>query len=335
VAARLRGAGGGRSLVLSGHIDTVPRGAAPWTRDPFGGEISAGRLYGRGSCDMKSGIAIALYVLEELVRGGARLRGDLIFESVVDEEFGGVNGTLAGRVRGYRADAAIITEPSALRICPAQRGGRVLHLTFRSPADIFSSSREPRTVIDQAARFLERLRDFAAARSARAPRHPLYAHVPHPVPVSVTNLSTGGWGWTEPMTVPSLCRVELFFQAMPGETEEELMAHFRDWLGTLEDAPEVEAPIRWLPGSAISPDEPLVRELAACARETLGQEPPVQGIEAPCDMYVFHHFGIPAVLWGAAGANMHAPDEYVEIASLDAAARVLANFVRRWCGVAS
>ena len=133
VGARQSGHGGGRSLVLSGHIDTVPVGAAPWTREPFGAELDGDRLYGRGANDMKAGVAMNLFVVEALTDLGVRLCGDLIFESVVDEEFGGVNGTLAGRLMGFNADAAVITEPSFLRICPAQRGGRTVHVSFYAP----------------------------------------------------------------------------------------------------------------------------------------------------------------------------------------------------------
>ena len=124
VGSRRKGTGGGRSLILSGHIDTVPRGTQPWTRDAFGGEIDGNRLYGRGSNDMKAGVGINLFMAEAVAALRLKLAGDLIVETVADEEFGGVNGTLAGRLRGYVADAAIVTEPSFLRICPAQRGGR-------------------------------------------------------------------------------------------------------------------------------------------------------------------------------------------------------------------
>jgi acetylornithine deacetylase len=88
-----------------------------------------------------------------------------------------------------------------------------------------------------------------------------------------------------------------------------------------------------LPGSAISRSEAIVKELAACAKGVLSAEPPVTGIEGPCDLFVFHHFGIPGVLWGARGGNTHAADEYVEIDSLVAAAKVLLLLVVRWCGV--
>src|SRR5581483_10394096 len=113
----LQGAGGGRSLILSGHVDTVPADSpVPWKYPPFGASVEGGRLFGRGAWDMKAGVAMNLAVLRALRQSGIVLSGDLIFESVVDEEFGGVNGTLAARLRGYNAEAAVIGEPTSLRI---------------------------------------------------------------------------------------------------------------------------------------------------------------------------------------------------------------------------
>jgi acetylornithine deacetylase len=343
VASRRRGAGGGRSLILSGHVDTVPRGTQPWTRDAFGGEIDGNRLYGRGSNDMKAGVAMNLFIAEAVSALGLRLDGDLIFESVVDEEFGGVNGTVAGRVRGYLADAAIVTEPSFLRVCPAQRGGRVVHITFSAAGGILSESEFPAGVVDQVTHFLNALRGFSEQRRRNARPHPLYAHHPDPVPVSVTKIFTSPWGTGEPITVPEECKVELYWQLMPGERQSDVEREFAEWFdGMLASAPRqfprrpaLEQVIRWLPGSAIDASSPLVTGLAACASEVLGHLPPVAGIEGPCDMFAFHEFGIPAVLWGPRGGNTHAADEYVEIDSVVAATKALLLFVARWCGVSN
>ena len=342
VGARRRGAGGGRSLVLSGHIDTVPAGTQPWTRDPFGGEIEGNRLYGRGSNDMKAGVAANLFVLRALADLEIELAGDLVFETVVDEEFGGVNGTLAGRLAGYNGDAAVISEPSFLRICAAQRGGRTAHITLSAPSGgILKEGGAPPGVIEQLRCFLDHLPEFTQRRRKAAPAHRLYPQ-PDPVPVSVARISTGPWGFREPPSNPDTCQIELFWQAMPGETVEEVDAQFGAWIEDLVAAeprlfasrPRVEFPIRWLPGSAIDPDEPLVRELSACAADVLGKPPAVVGIEGPCDMYVFHQVaGTPAVLWGARGGNTHKADEYVELDSAAAAAETLLLFVCRWCGV--
>jgi len=340
IGAVRSGTGGGKSLVLSGHIDTVPAGTAPWTRDPFGGQVEGNRLYGRGANDMKAGVAANLFVAEALSSLDVELAGDLIFETVVDEEFGGVNGTLAGRLMGFNADAAVISEPSFLRISPAQRGGRMLHITFTAQNAGILASGAASGVIDQLRTFLSALPRFAELRLRTSPRHPLYAHLDNPVPVTVARVHTAPWGTSEPPNVPDICRVELFWQAMPGETVEEVDAQFNAWFDDLvrenptvfAEHPKLIHPIRWLPGSAIATDQPLVAEFASVVESTLGFAPPVQGIEGPCDMYVFHDFGIPAVLWGPRGGNTHMPDEYVEIDSLVESTKALLAFVCSWCG---
>ncbi len=340
VAGRLAGSGGGKSLILSGHIDTVPSGTLPWTRDPFGAQIEADRLYGRGSNDMKAGVATNLFVARAVRELRLPLRGALTVESVVDEEFGGVNGTLAARLRGYLADAAVISEPSFLRVCPAQRGGRTADITFQVPNGGVLAEAMEAGIADQLAWFLSQIPGFAALRRTAAPRHDLYAHLANPVPVSVLKLHSGPWGMGEPMATAGVCKVELFWQTMPGEEKAVVDAQFRGWMdGVVKQrpelfpvAPDVEFPLRWLPGSAISADEPLVRELAACAAQVSGTSPVIAGIEGPCDLFVFQQaFGMPAVLWGARGGNTHGADEYVEIDTVVDAAKALLLFVRRWC----
>ncbi|MBM3738973.1 MAG: M20/M25/M40 family metallo-hydrolase [Acidobacteria bacterium] len=337
VFARLRGSGGGQSLILSGHIDTVPVGGASWTHPPFGATESGGRMYGRGVWDMKAGVASALAVIERLRRESITLRGDLLFESVVDEEFGGVNGTLAGRVRGCLADAAILGEPSKLRVTPAQRGGRIFHVTFRSAGDIFANDHGP-TAVEQLSRFLNTLPGFQAMRLERAPRSDFYLQA-NPVPVFVTNIQTSQWGSSEPIAIPSQCRLEIYYETMPGETQQEIEAQFFEWLDSISSdrhvfpsPPEVTRPIRFLPASFTPRDHPFIKHFSACASRVLGSPPPVEGIEAPCDMYVFHQFGMPALLWGPNGGNAHLPDEYTDLDSLDQSTEVLYEFAKSWCG---
>ncbi len=340
IGARLKGTGGGRSLVLSAHVDTVPAGTLPWTRSPFSGDVLGNRLFGRGSNDMKAGVCANLFVIEALRDLGIALRGDLLFETVVDEEFGGSNGTLAGRLMGYNGDAAIISEPSFLRVCAAQRGGRVAHITLHGGPNggVLTEGDFPTGVLNPLRTFLNAIPDFAKRRRRSAPAHPMYAHHTDPVPVALTKLTTGPWGSREPQRVPDTCQLELYWQAMPGETQDRIESEFFEWLSevskTLPVAPEVAFPIRWLPGSSISADTALVKQLTASAAEVLGTSPPVVGIEGPCDMFVFQQlFGIPAVLWGARGGNTHNADEYVEIDSLIDATKVLLAFVCRWCEV--
>jgi acetylornithine deacetylase len=172
--------------------------------------------------------------------------------------------------------------------------------------------------------------------------HELYAGHADPVPVSITKVFTAPWGTGEPVTIPETCNIEMYWQFMPGETQEEIDAEFFTWLDrvcastpqTFTSRPEVVLPIRWLPGSAIPKAHPFVTAFAEAATAALGSEPEITGFEAPCDMYVFHQWGVPALLWGPTGANTHAADEYVDLDSVVATAKALLVFVTRWCGVA-
>jgi acetylornithine deacetylase len=310
--------------------------------NPFSGDIVDNRLYGRGSNDMKAGVGISLFAAETLRELKVKLEGNLIVESVVDEEFGGVNGTLAGRLKGFNGDAAIIGEPTSLKVCPAQRGGHFAHITFRSPGGILIREQESVGVIDQVRHFLVALNSFAEQRRRTTHLHDLYSELSDPVPVMVTRLFTAPWGNLEPIGIPETCKLQLYWQSMPGEDPVQVEKQFRDWLEDLVQAapeifvekPVVESPLRALPGSAISRKDPLVTEFVGSAGQILGAPPVVVGMEAPCDMFVFHQFGMPALLWGPKGGNTHTGDEYVEIDSLVLAARVLLSFVCRWCGVA-
>lgn len=341
LSAVRKGSGGGRSLILSGHIDTVPAGTLPWTRDPFTPERDGDYLYGRGSNDMKAGVAINLFVLQMLDRLGITLKGDLTFESVVDEEFGGVHGTIAARLRGSVADAAVITEPSALRICPAQRGGRTVHLLFTAVGGVLNGG-PGAGVVTQLKCFMDALPAFAEQRKRNCKGHPLYSHCSDPVPVTITKITTGPWGTTEPITVPEECRVELYWQLMPGEEQADVDLEFQAWFDSVvveaphifSETPQVTSAVRWLPGSAIPADAPLCIELQQAAKQVLGVEPVIQGMEAPCDMFAFHQFGIPAVLWGPTGGAAHGSDEFVTISSTLRAAAALLLFACSWCGVA-
>ncbi len=343
LSAVWRGSGGGKSLLLSGHADTVPRGSEPWHHDPFAATVEGNRLYGLGANDMKGGIGAMIVAVEALRQAGVRLRGDLFVETIVDEEFGGVNGTLAGRVRGPNPDAAIICEPSHNVICPAQMGGRTAHITLRSgSAGILSGGAPETRVVDQLEYLLGRIREFASQRRHDAPAHALYPSSRDPVPVWVTKVSAGGWGPGEPITIPGCCRIELYWQTMPGEEQPQIERAFFSWLDAATSArpdlfpapPEVRFPIEWLPGSALDPQHELVTRLATTFQDAAGVPAQVRGIEGPCDMFVFHQmFGVPAVLFGPKGGNTHAPDEWVDLDSVFLTAQVLTRFVCSWCEV--
>jgi acetylornithine deacetylase len=151
---------------------------------------------------MKGGVGTNLFVVEALRALGIDLRGDLVFETVVDEEFGGVNGPLAGRLKGFNADAAVISEPSFLRICPAQRGGRTVHIKLSAAGGVLSEGKLPASVMDQLRHLLVKIQEFAEQRRAGAVVAELYAGSADPVPVSITKVFTAPGERRSPLPFP-------------------------------------------------------------------------------------------------------------------------------------
>ena len=227
-----------------------------------------------------------------------------------------------------------------MRVCPAQRGGRTAHITLYAPGGgVLTNGAYPGGVAAALRCFLVGLPLFEARRRQSAPCHFAYRQSPDPVPVSITKVITGPWGSGEPVGVPEQCRIEMYWQTMPGETQDAIEREFFEWFHTLVAAspqvftplPTVEFPIRWMPGSSLSQHHPLVASFVATTGRVLGKTPVVEGIEGPCDLFVFHEFGIPSVLWGPIGGNTHAADEYVELESLEDAAAALLVFLCDWC----
>jgi acetylornithine deacetylase len=341
VLARRKGRGGGKSLLLSGHIDTVPLGVQPWKHDPFRATIEKGRLYGLGSYDMKSGIAVMLGVMSTLNELGVTLKGDLLAETVVDEEFGGVNGTLAGRVRGDNADAVIITEPSNLAIHNGGRGGMVVNFALTGPEGIIFANEEPGHAIRMLAHFLKWVDIFRQRRRAKVPGWvggPL-----DPVPVWVTKVSAGGWGTNVPITVPAEARVELYYQLMPGEEEvkvkEELFAWLdemvADKLNDFAGRPSLTFPYRFLPASEIPIDSPIIQALNRCVQRVTGSAAEVRPLPAPSDLFtVQRDFNLQGIHFGPRGGGAHAADEYVELEDLITVIKAITLLALDWCEAA-
>ena len=341
LAARLEGAGSGPALILSGHIDTMPAGKTHWDHDPFGGDIDGNRLYGRGSFDMKGGVAAELMALKVLRDSGTKLAGDVVFETVVDEEHAGANGTLANRLAGYTGDGAIIPEPSSLQLYPAHKGFRIVHLSLRGKSGMSFAGEELPNPVESIGLLIEGFKAFRERRRRTAPRLAEYAHDPDPVPVFMNKLQAGEFSLNIPMQIPETCTLEVYWQTMPGESQEAIDAELFDFLGRwVGDHPALQSfeiehrfSHRWMPGTRIEPDRPILAAVAGAGAEVLGRPVEVMGAPFPCDLFVFSHFAIPGVVFGPCGANCHGSDEYVEIDSLVRLTQTLVLAVVRFCGL--
>jgi acetylornithine deacetylase len=336
VVGTRRGRGGGRSLILNAHIDTVePGDTTRWTYPPFAAEVVDGRIFGRGACDMKAGLATHLAALAALSDAGMRPKGDVIVESVISEEDGGA-GTLAAILRGYRADGAIITEPTNLEVIPAQGGSLVfrLHVPGRSAHACVRD--EGVSAIEKFLVLHEALRSFEAERNA-AIDHPLYAQIANKIPINVGVVKGGSW----PSSVPEWLEAEGRAGLIPGE---DLDAFGEAFSGVIRRAADGDAWLRdhppvveWFSGqfapAEIPRDSPLVNAVSAAHRAVTGDAATLTGVTYGADMRHFVHVGeVPCLMYGAGDVRLaHFTDESIAIQDVVMATKVVGVAIATWC----
>ncbi|HEU4455055.1 MAG TPA: M20/M25/M40 family metallo-hydrolase, partial [Longimicrobium sp.] len=267
VLGRLPGAGGGPSLMLYAHLDTV---GIEGMADPFSGEERGGRVYGRGAYDMKGGLAACLSAVRTLRDAGVRLRGDLLIAAVADEEVASIG--MAELLRHATADAAIVTEPTEMRICLAHKGFVWLEVETFGRAAHGSRFGEGIDANMRMGRFLARL-DGLEKELRASPPHPLVG--PPSLHAAVLRGGTGA------STYAAHCRLEIERRTVPGETEELVLAQIRSITDALAaEDPTFRAEVRATltrGGFEAPADAPVVRSVLGAAAEVLGSEPEIVG----------------------------------------------------------
>jgi acetylornithine deacetylase len=337
LVARLPGSGGGRSLMLNGHVDVVPPGdLATWADDPFSGRLSDGEVYGRGACDMKGGVVSALSALLALHRSGAALRGDVLFAAVVGEEDGGL-GTYATLDRGWRADACVITEPTNLDLLVANGGALTFRLRVPGRAAHASVRTSGVSAVEKFHPVFAALRALEAARNARV--DPVMARWDVAYPLEIGTVRAGDWS----STVPDLLVAEGRFGVMLDEPVPGARAAFEaavagacaadPWLA---DHPVT---VEWWGGQFASGRLPADNDLGARmgrAHERAGGGPQeVWGAPYGSDLRLLAAAGVPTLHYGPGDSALaHAADERVPLAELHTATRALALLALDVCGLA-
>jgi acetylornithine deacetylase len=322
VTGRLRGSGGGRSLMLNAHYDTV--GVEGMTA-PFSADVRDGRLYGRGAYDMKGALAACLGAAKAIVDAGTGLAGDLVIAAVADEE----DASLGTRdlVERIRVDGAIVTEPTALDLCVAHKGFVWIELEVEGRA---AHGSKPDLGVDanvRMARVLARVGDLIGVLATRPP-HPLVG----PPSLHVATVR-GGAGLS---TYAARCLAGLERRTIPGETEAQVLRELDDVLDAARrEDPSLRITRRHLltrdPFEA-SPHGVVARALTAALTEVRGEAPAVTGETPWMDSAVLAAHGVDTVVCGPAGAGAHAAEEWVDLESVMRLAAALAGAARRYCG---
>jgi acetylornithine deacetylase len=331
------GGSGGRSLVLNSHVDVVsPEPVSHWSYDPWGAQIVGDRMYGRGACDMKSGVSAMVYAVRAIQATGIRLKGDVILQSVIEEECTG-NGALACLERGFTGDGCLIPEPSYGKALVAQVGVLWGRIKVRGRAAHVSGANRAINAIEKTYVLIQAMRELEAQLNRQ--KHPAFQEVEWPINFNPGIIHAGDWN----STVPSECILEFRMGFYPDMSAAEAKTMVRQHL--------LEAAARdpWLKdnlpdstffgfhaeGTAINfAESPVIQVLNTSHQEVLGQPLLPSASTGTTDTRFFLlYYDIPATCYGARGENSHGIDEYVELPTLLEATKVIAVFIMDWCGV--
>jgi acetylornithine deacetylase len=333
VATWLAADHGGRSLVMNGHIDVVPPAADHlWTHPPYGAEREGDWLYGRGAGDMKAGLAAMTGAVRALRDAGMELRAPVQLQSVVEEECTG-HGALQCVLDGHVADACVLTEPHPDHLTIAQVGVLWFHVEVDGvPAHAARADRSGFNAIEAAGTILAALRKLEAELNEQPPA-PFDAFA-HPINLNPGVISGGDWASTVAASCTLSCRLALY----PGEDPAALQRRVEETVSAVQvegGSVRVRYDGFCCEGSAVATDEPVVEVLSQAYERVHGARPRLEATTATTDARHFVRNGIPAVCFGPRAERIHGVDERVSLQSMTETARVLALFIRDWCGEAS
>ena len=329
--------GGGKSIILNGHVDVVPTGPLElWDESPWSGSVNNNRIYGRGSCDMKAGLASGIFAVQILQCIGFEPTGNVMIQSVVGEESGGC-GTLTNIVKGYTADATIILEPTSLKVCPIQSGALTFRLKVQGKATHAAMRWDGVSAIEKFHLIHQSILKFEKERHQSFDIK-YYEFKDRVAPINIGTIKGGEWHSTVPESVVVEGRLGVF----PGESAQDARDAFETHLQTIsktdvwlkENLPIVE----WFEGQFESGktdiNHPLIQSLSDCYHQTTGDAPIIEGVTYGSDLRLFtNHAHIPAVLFGPGDVRLaHAANEYVEIDEVITTVKIIANMIVAWCG---
>jgi acetylornithine deacetylase len=334
VSAYREGTGGGKSLILNGHIDVVS--AEPvelWESDPYQPTRRGDRLYGRGAWDMKSGVAMNLILARLISELDIPLKGSLTVQSVIEEECTG-NGALAAALRD-RADAALITESTGQTWTHAHVGVMWFKIAITGKTWHAMQAWAGVNAIEKAMPIIAALKELDAELNRE--QHPLFTGIEHPINLNVGVITGGDW----PSTVPGHCELGCRVSMYPGVTVASMRARIEAAVAS------VAASDPWLnahppvvtyygfgsEGSTVALDHPLSLGIARWHEAITGAPIDFRIGTGINDSRYFNLSGVPCGCYGALGANAHGANEWLDVISLAPTLKVVAASVLDWCGV--
>lgn len=332
----------GHSLILNGHIDVVPAGPLDmWDSPPFEPRIIDGWLYGRGSGDMKAGLASNLFALDALTACGVAPGGDVFYQSVVEEECTG-NGALACLARGYRADAALIPEPFAEHLVTAQLGVIWFQVHLKGLPTHVAYAGTGANAIEAAIPLINALHQMEHRWNAPEKRSDDYAHMDHALNLNVGKFAGGDWTSSVPAWSTFDVRMAIFpgqsIEAAKAEIEQVILdaARGNDFLRNA--LPDIVYHGFHAEGYALSQDSSVkatsaINALDHAHRTATGEALMHEAITATTDARFFGLYAdTPALVYGPRAEAIHGFNECVDLESMRRITKATALFIADWCG---
>jgi acetylornithine deacetylase len=326
----------GKSIIICGHIDTVaPGNIENWDTIPLQATKKGGRIYGRGTSDMKAGLATGLYAIKA-VTDTVKPKGKIIFQSVIGEEDGG-SGALATCLRGYKADAGIVMEPSETKIAPKIAGAMSFKVTVLGKSVHACVKDEGISAIEKFIVIFNGLKKLEEERNKRF-KDPLYNRYTAPYALNIGTIDGGNWPGTVPENVVFEGRIGVAIGETEKEAREELEAKINkiadndSWLS--KHRPTVAWDGYSFAPSMIPLDHPIVKELGKAYYDVTGNEPVHEGMTYASDVrHLINVAKTPTTVFGPGDVRVaHGANEYVPIEQLETTVKTLALTIMRFVG---
>lgn len=327
----------GRSLILQGHVDVVPTGPTEmWTHPPFDPVIEGDWLYGRGGADMKVGLAANISALDALRRIGLQPAATVYVQSVVEEESTG-NGALMAHLRGYKADAALISEPEAERLVRANVGVLWFQIEVRGVPVHVRQMGTGANAIDAAYRVIGELRRLEDEWNAEKVKYEHFKNENHPINLNIGKIEGGDWA----SSVPCWCKIDCRVSLYPGTSAEEAMRKITDRITAFARSDTFLANMPpttvfngfQAEGYVLEPGSEAEAVLGRAHKEATGKPLETFMTAAYLDARVYALYDkIPTLCYGGLGQNIHGFDERASLASTKRITKAIALFIAEWCG---
>ena len=343
----IAGEGKKSTLVFNGHIDTVPSNIFEWTKTkPFEPKLIDGKIYGLGACDMKGGIISSIFALKTIIDLDILIKGKVIIESVVDEEFGGANGSLACVKKGYTGDFAIIAEPTVMKICVSNVSSRVIKVKITGTkglnyAGTYVGGVNPTLL---GAKLIVALKNYEDFLNSLKDEYEVYKKIDKPMKFLFSDIKAGEIGPDKILTTPEECLVRIYMMNYPDVNK----SKFNDMiLSFLKNYPDIYKYIedgsvifseehRFIEGGSLDltldNNKEFIGKVVENGKKMANRKLEISAMLGGTDFFAFSNYSNTSVIvLGPEGGNCHAPDEYVNFKDLLDLSKIYAGLIYDYC----